>query len=108
MARRVRQRFAQRADQVLTGVLGHLLVEGPDQPQGRGEPERTRHLFHHVQDPRAQAMLLGVAAGLEREDRRADLPDRLVQAVHGAAHPFARLRPGNQRHRALQRHPGGI
>ena len=47
-------------------------------------------------------------AGLQREDRGPDVPDRVVHGVHGVAEPLGHLGPGDHGQRALQRHPGRV
>ena len=109
MPRSVRQRLPQRDEHLLADRAGYLLVQRPDQPQRRGEPERHGHLLHDFEDLRPQAVPFRVVAvRLQGEDRRPDLPDRLVQGIHRAADPVRHLRPGDQRHSALQRHPGRV
>ena len=63
--------------------------------------------FDQAEDLSPPARRLGLAVRLQREDRGADLPDRLVQRVHSVTDPVADLRVLDQGAGPLQRHARG-
>ena len=69
--------------------------------------EWAGHLLHDRENPGTQAGLVLLAACLQREDRRANIFDRLVQRVHCLFHAVRHLGVPYERGCSLQGHPGG-
>ncbi|MDX6340827.1 MAG: hypothetical protein QOH87_965 [Trebonia sp.] len=106
--RRVGQRLAQHGEHLLGELAAGARVEPAAEPHRGREPEHLRHLVGERHDVGPQPGHAGPAAGLQGEDRRPDVPDRVVHRVHGVAHPVGDLAPGDHWHRALKRHARGV
>ncbi len=108
MPGRVRQRLAQHGKHLLGQLRAGPRVESAAEPHGRREAQHLGHLVDQADDVRPQPRPGGLPPGLQREDRRPDVPDRVVHGVDGVAHPVGHLVPGDHGHHALQRHAGGV